>query len=356
MAKQYLLFSVWCWPALFVSMALKGFLLGLQEYGLFIFMGLVQTVTQITLLYILFVPHPSLDALGWIVFVGSYMSLISTLGIFLFKRDLRLRYNLTINCAQATELGAPEVVQISWKKASQEGFYAMLLDVAAQVSVTTGVYVAGGLLGVGAMYQVSAWQAAFPQYGLQWIFGVTYVLRLQGSNLVAAKEYKQFRNLFRTIMVYGIILAIVAASSLIPFRVPIAFQEAAQACEYASSLNCANIFASVFGGGDTGGDTLQGSAMLLFVPTLLARSFYQLYKAGLYACLDWSFMASTAVAATVLVFFPTISIAIYLKTVSSILIAMYLPMLMMAIAFLLRTRRNIKRMLSGQRGPWEKEL
>lgn len=67
-------------------------------------------------------------------------------------------------------------------------------------------------------------------------------------------------------------------------------------------------------------------------------------------------MASTAVAATVLVFFPTISIAIYLKTVSSILIAMYLPMLMMAIAFLLRTRRNIKRMLSGQRGPWEKEL
>lgn len=356
MAKQYLLFSVWCWPALFVSMALKGFLLGLQEYGLFIFMGLVQTVTQITLLYILFVPHPSLDALGWIVFVGSYMSLISTLGIFLFKRDLRLRYNLTINCAQATELGAPEVVQISWKKASQEGFYAMLLDVAAQVSVTTGVYVAGGLLGVGAMYQVSAWQAAFPQYGLQWIFGVTYVLRLQGSNLVAAKEYKQFRNLFRTIMVYGIVLAIVAASSLIPFRVPIAFQEAAQACEYASSLNCANIFASVFGGGDTGGDTLQGSAMLLFVPTLLARSFYQLYKAGLYACLDWSFMASTAVAATVLVFFPTISIAIYLKTVSSILIAMYLPMLMMAIAFLLRTRRNIKRMLSGQRGPWEKEL
>lgn len=356
MAKQYLLFSVWCWPALFVSMALKGFLLGLQEYGLFIFMGLVQTVTQIALLYILFVPHPSLDALGWIVFVGSYMSLISTLGIFLFKKDLRLRYNLTINCAQATELGAPEVVQISWKKASQEGFYAMLLDVAAQVSVTTGVYVAGGLLGIGAMYQVSAWQAAFPQYGLQWIFGVTYVLRLQGSSLVAAKEYKQFRNLFRTIIVYGIVLAIVAASSLIPFRVPIAFLEAEQACEYASSVNCANIFASVFGGGDTGGDTLQGSAMLLFVPTLLARSFYQLYKAGLYACLDWSFMATTAVAATVLVFFPTISIAIYLKTVSSVLIAMYLPMLVMAIAFLLRTRRNIKRMLSGQRGPWEKEL
>lgn len=31
------------------------------------------------------------------------------------------------------------------REASQEGFYAMLLDVAAQVSVTTGVYVAGGL-------------------------------------------------------------------------------------------------------------------------------------------------------------------------------------------------------------------
>eukprot|EP00438_Fugacium_kawagutii_P019892 Skav227769 [mRNA] locus=scaffold1237:16665:25525:+ [translate_table: standard] len=261
MAKQYLLLSVWCWPALFVSMALKGFLLGLQEYGTFIFMGLVQTVTQIALLYILFIPDPSLDALGWIVFVGSYMSLISTLVIFCFKRELRMRYNLMINCAEA----------------------------------------------------------------------------------------------------------------------------AAQACEYASSLSCSNIFASVFGGGTADGqDTLQGSGMLLFVPTLIARSFYQLYKAGLYAALDWSFMAKMAVASMSMVFLPAICIAIYLRTagdsappwvqllrtsqltqlwhwqdsnfVSSILIAMYLPMLAMALAFILRTRRNIKRMLAGARGPWDKEL
>ena len=125
-------------------------------------------------------------------------------------------------------------------------------------------------------------------------------------------------------------LALVAAVSLTPFRTPIAFLEARQilnmptlqtvftqrvfvsessifkskqaapACEYASSLNCANIFASVsrqmrggyrdtvcmsrtttsiqgsywsktfvkaevFGGGKNEGDTLQGSGMLLFV-------------------------------------------------------------------------------------------
>eukprot|EP00434_Breviolum_minutum_P022948 symbB.v1.2.020244.t1/scaffold1693.1/size105633/14 len=376
MAKNYLVLSVWCWPAIFVSMALRGFLLGLQEYGFFIFIGLVQSVTQIVLLYILFVPDPSLNALGWIVFVGSYLSLISTLGLFIFRRDLRQRYNLTICKHEAAELGTLEVVQISWKKASQEGFYAMLLDVAAQASITTGVYVAGAMLGIGAMYQVSAWQAAFPQYGLQWIIGVTYVLRLQGSRLVAAKEYRQFKILFRSVVAYGVMLALVAAVTLIPFRTPIAFLEAAPACEYASSLNCANIFASVFGGGKNEGDTLQGSGMLLFVsaprscgadtslkksvlslrPTLIARSFYQLYKAGLYACLDWSFMAKTAVASICFVFFPAICVAIYLKSVSSILVAMYLPLLAMALAFLCRTRRNIKGMLSGRNGPWQKEL
>jgi len=356
MAKNYLVLSVWCWPAIFVSMALRGFLLGLQEYGFFVFIGLVQTVTQIVLLYILFLPDPSLNALGWIVFVGSYLSLISTLGLFIFRRDLRQRYNLTICKHEAAESGTPEVVQISWKKASQEGFYAMLLDVAAQASITTGVYVAGAMLGIGAMYQVSAWQAAFPQYGLQWIIGVTYVLRLQGSRLVAAKEYRQFKILFRSVVAYGFMLALVAAVSLTPFRTPIAFLEAAPACEYASSLNCANIFASVFGGGKNEGDTLQGSGMLLFVPTLIARSFYQLYKAGLYACLDWSFMAKTAVASICFVFFPAICVAIYLKSVSSILVAMYLPLLAMALAFLCRTRRNIKGMLSGRNGPWQKEL
>ena len=58
-------------------------------------------------------------------------------------------------------------------------------------------------LGIGAMYQISALQAAFPQYGLQWILGLTYVLRLQGTRMVAAKEYRQFKGLFLFILAYA---------------------------------------------------------------------------------------------------------------------------------------------------------
>ena len=53
------------------------------------------------------------------------------------------------------------------------------------------------------MYQISALQAAFPQYGLQWILGLTYVLRLQGTRMVAAKEYRQFKGLFLFILAYA---------------------------------------------------------------------------------------------------------------------------------------------------------
>lgn len=127
-------------PGCQVSMALRGFLLGLQEYGFFVFIGLalasasfcsqiqtlqtslnaardwswtlrirrfakwyltiwsirhylsmfssieVQTVTQIVLLYMLFVPDPSLDALGRYLSVSEFVT-----GVKLVRRNCPLR-------------------------------------------------------------------------------------------------------------------------------------------------------------------------------------------------------------------------------------------------------------------------
>lgn len=137
--------------------------------------------------------------------------------------------------------------------------------------------------------------------------------------------------------------------------------QASQACEYASSLECLNIYTSVFGGSsdaDQGSQgSLQGTAMMAFVPTLIARCFYQLFKAGLYACLDWSFMARTGVCSLLFVFLPAMAYAVLLSPrVLEIFVAMYLPLLVMAIAFMCRIRRNIKRMLADRGGPWCKQL
>ena len=39
------------------------------------------------------------------------------------------------------------MAHVSWREASRDGFYAMLLDVAAQMSITAGIYVAAAMCG-----------------------------------------------------------------------------------------------------------------------------------------------------------------------------------------------------------------
>lgn len=51
LARTYLLLSAWCWPASFVSMALRGFLLGCGEILMFVLMGLAPETYYI--LYLL---------------------------------------------------------------------------------------------------------------------------------------------------------------------------------------------------------------------------------------------------------------------------------------------------------------
>ena len=166
-------------------------------------------------------------------------------------------------------------VRALWKDASREGFLAMLLDVSAQMSVTLGIYTAGTRLGLGAMYQISSLQAAFPQFGLAWIWGITYILRLSGTQMVFRGDYEQFRGLFIFAVRYCTLLIVAVTFSVIPFKDALAFHQAEQACDYASDLACLPHYEHIFGGGGSKLGTLQETFMYFFVPVLFARCFFQ---------------------------------------------------------------------------------
>ena len=128
------------------------------------------------------------------------------------------------------------------------------------------------------MYQISSLQAAFPQYGLDWVIGLTYILRLKGTQLVSEGEYEQFRRLFRLATLYSLLLIVAVAASVIPYSDALSFLQAEQACEYASDFSCLPHYTSIFGGGHLKGDTLQQAFRYFFTPVLIARCFYQAGK------------------------------------------------------------------------------
>ena len=152
---------------------------------------------------------------------------------------------------------------------------AMMLDVSAQMSVTVGIYTAGTRLGLGAMYQISALQAAFPQFGLGWVWGTAYILRLAGTRMVSQGEFEAFRNLFRHAATYCLLLMIAIAFTVIPFADALSFQQAEQACDYVTDLACLPHYNHIFGGGREQFSTLQQNFSRFFLPVLVARCFYQ---------------------------------------------------------------------------------
>lgn len=358
-ARMYWLLQVWSWPLGFACRAIKGFLFGSGDIVLgMTVLGLANGMVSIGGIYLFFLPQPSLDSLGWISFASSGASFLILLAMFAARRDLRKRYDLRIT-RPSDETAASRPAEFSvrslWKDTSREGFMAMILDVSAQMPATVGIYTAGTRLGLGAMYQISSLQAAFPQYGLAWVIGLTYVLRLRGTQLVSEGEYTQFRGLFRLATVYSLLLVVAVAASVIPYSDALSFLQAEQACEYASDLSCLPHYSSIFGGGHMKGDTLQQAFLYFFTPVLIARCFYQVFKAGMYVCLDWSFMATVGLISLSCIFVPAILVAVWgLGTASAIFVAMYLPWLFMTGAFMLRTRHNIKKMLAGKSGPWLK--
>lgn len=213
----------------------------------------------------------------------------------------------------------------------------MVVDLSIQLVITGGIYMAGILLGEGGMYQVSSLQAAFPQFGQQWFFGLTYYFRLRGTGLLAADKVAQFRALYNWMLKYGLIITVAAVASLVPFRASISVHLAARGCVYASTASCLPVYQTIFG--RQGYDGLQGDSFTAFLPALAASCLFMMFKAGLYAFMDWGFMAISSLVVFLLVGIPGLCIAGVLGTPAAIIAAMYAPQLVLGFVFAVRIHR-----------------
>jgi len=323
----------------------------------------------------LFAQDPRLELLGWMHFTGSAVTSAFMVVMFLRNTSMRERYDgsETTLSNESTEPEDPaqseesnqscESIELPKSKSKGQkrqivldGFSAMLLDVSVQLGLSIGVYTAGAKMGIGPMYQISALQAAFPQYGIQYIMGLALIWKLRGAQFLGKRDFVSFSKFFKVLCLFATALAVCAFATLLPYRQPISFHLAENACEYAAEPGCLVVYQSVFGGGNAPESltTIQGSAFTAFLPALVAVCYYRLFKAGLYVCNDWHFMAKAAAASFVVVFVPAFLIAsLVIGNTTAIFVACYLPFLVLGIAFAVRTAQNIKKMLAGESGPWD---
>jgi len=389
-SSTYLLLRAWCWPLAFMNMALRGFLMGSGEVVSYFLSGIVQLAIQAVGLFVFFEKNPSLDCLGWIALAKVVADTCSIVAALISKRELRDRYGLLKPSLPAQEVqrnqpfieadvtpmeistseeepstrrsvrgstriqAGLEVAQGVRTEAIREGLCAMVLDVSFQLGITTGTYTAGAAMGIGPLYQVGAMQNAFPTYGLSYVVGLAYSVRIVGSRFVGQRQYKSFKGLYSYAAVYVVVLAIVAAGSTLPFARAISLDLAEQSCEFAFNSQCIPVYTSVFGGGTSSGAPLE-TTFYLFGPILLGIAGYRILKAGMYCVFDFQFMALAGAASFVCCFIPAILVARYLINQPwAVVAAMYLPAWVLVVVFGLRMRRNVAKMVAGDPGPWRR--
>jgi len=362
-ARSYWVLRSWTWPFAFIALVLTGLILGSKELGLW---GVALIASQATLGVIWFfgpkVGLPlDLSLLGWAYFLSAVVFVGALSLCVVCNRNLVRQYRLRL-CPQRPTLGGSSIIQVAGasvrrahdvgKDAIKHGLIAMVLDLCVQLCITIGIYAAGEL-GLPQLYQLSAMQAAMPTYGTSWALGVGYAIRLVGAGLVGGQQYFAFGMFVHSMTACGLAFAVLTVGTVIPWRRAVAFGYGSQACQFASDTNCLPIYAGMFGEGDSITNTLQAS-FGVFAPAAGSYSLFMITKAGLYACFDFAFMAWWSVAALFVVFLPGILVAsqVY-KTAAALYVAMYLPMLFLAIVFYIKLLVNLRRMNAGQPGPWK---
>merc|ERR1719221_2054630 len=296
----------------------------------------------------------SLLTLGGAGMIAYASALFVYLAHLATSRRLREKWGFRFRVSVGALLTASKQDDVSGSKRVllKEGFQCMLVDLCGQLSITTGVYVAG-VMGTAEMYQVSAMQAAMPGFATASAAGVAYVLKLAGAVILGSGDVAAFRRLCG--MAAAAALALVLLPILVVFMwsdsYGLAFYFGEKACVFATSRECSPIYEGIFGSGPVRG-SLQ-SSFLAFAFAAASKCMYMLAKAALYSCLDFSFMARVSVGVFVVVFAPAMCVArLYFGSVLAVYVAMYLPMLVLAVVFAARLAVNTQRMADGKAGPW----
>ena len=149
---------------------------------------------------------------------------------------------------------------------------------------------------------------------------------------------------------YCIIVAIITCiAAVAPFSEAVGYKWGESACYYATDAGCAPLYQKLFLGGES-----MRSTFFVFAFVAAANTLFVVFKAASYATVDFDFMCGVSLASLVVVFVPTLLIAIYAfdAAPAALLVAMYAPHLALVPVFGGRLIYNARRMLRGEAGPW----
>ena len=238
-----------------------------------------------------------------------------------------------------------------------DGLKIMIMNVVIQSCCSLGVYLSL-LSNASEAYELTALQSALPTYGIAYALGLGIMFKIVGPHLIADHKYKSFAIFARITIAAAILLTPIIVGSVVPFRVGLAFEYGENACEYAKDDQCLDFFTQVFGeNGSMGNFTLPFTFNAFSAGACIDAVFYVL-RAALLTCMDLNYMLwSTLVA--ILAFVPAIVVAVKVPPFHghaiAFFVAMYVPQFVCCILFAVRLEVNIRRMLKGDKGPWERK-
>lgn len=342
LATPYWLIISWTWPFRFAGKALNGVFLGsrnLLSYGLTGFVA-----QAVYFLWVVVIGFNSLEELAWANFTRDLIFFAGT-GLaaarFIFASEAPVK-------AEEPEADDDKSSTIA---TVIEGFQVMLVHLCLQLGTTIGIYLTAQQ-GPAQLYQVSSVRAILPQYS-SWPTMFAFFVRMMGSILVGRGLFRMFRKAAQVLLVMALIFTALAVSTLAPFLTPMAFKWSSQACVYASSAACVQVYKDLYA---NGGESIQNAFEVYPIPALVGSTFLNIAMGGLYACLDFAFMAKVSLAVFCIVYVPAVLVAAFVvRTPQAILASMFLQTVVQALIFGWRLDSNTRKMVQGLQGPWTQE-
>mmetsp|Transcript_92950 Transcript_92950/g.262772 ORF Transcript_92950/g.262772 Transcript_92950/m.262772 type:complete len:693 (+) Transcript_92950:145-2223(+) len=351
-SRAFWLLRSWSWPVAFASMAYTGLLMGTRRFQPLCLAMALSSISKVAI-WMIFVENTSerLSLLGWASFASTVVYFGVCAAAVWMRPPLPKEGAEERQERQAEPFGRSSSSANLSGESCRQGLQAMALEVCVQFGMSFGIYMAGSM-GMGPLYQVSAMQSAMPLYGIAFSTCLGYAGKLIGSVLIGRQCFHMFRGFVGVVTFWSCAFALLAILATLPFRSQLAFQYGAHACIYATEPACAPVYASIFGQGKRMNGSLQDS-FYAFTLAVAAMSLFNSMKCVLYGCFDFQFMAKAGVATLLFIYVPLICIARFaIESTKALYLAMYVPVIALAVIFLLRIRLLTDRMVRGLPGPW----
>lgn len=343
-AKPYWLLTVWSWPISFMANTFSGFLLGTGKGGSW---GLATVMAKIVFLVVVRSSqhHLTLKRLGLATLADAIVTLLMTLipvvAIFWERRHARSHSSFD------PEVNRPKVVRVLAGNLCR----GIVLNGCVQLGLILGTYAAAHK-GPGPFYQVTLLQFVMPYYGRTWTLGLEKFIKMNAAPHVGQQHFHEFRDFILDQNKAAVVTTALSVIVLMTCSQQIAYSLSKASCAFATQAACVPAYIAMYGNGVMDGNSLP-EAFTSFIFAVVALSFFQVAKVGLYSSLDIVFMARAAVAIFVILFVPiTLGSIIWLKTATAIYIAMYFPVIVLAFFLMVKLLINVEAMIDGRAGPW----